>query len=193
MYYKVCGLILRFFMLFIFRIKYVGRNNMPSDGGCILAVNHRHNWDPIIAALASPRQLTFMAKAELFKNPVFGRLIKSLGAFPINRNSGDVGAVKSAFKILKENRVMLIFPQGHRIKDGSKGKTRAGMVRVAQMCKVPIIPMYISGEYRWMNKITVTIGEPIYLTEYYGKKLSEEELNNIKDDIIDIMWSYKVD
>ena len=71
MFYNAVLGFARFVCLFIFRIKVKGRENMPEEGGAILAVNHRSNWDPILAALGSPRHLSFMAKEELFKNPVF--------------------------------------------------------------------------------------------------------------------------
>lgn len=185
--------IVRFAMRAVFRIKYVGRENMPKEGGCILAVNHRSNWDPVMAGLGCPRQLTFMAKEELFKNPIFGKLISKLGAFPIKRGGGDVAAIKGAFKILKDERVLLMFPEGHRMKDGSRGKAKSGVAMIAQRAKVPVVPMYISGKYKWMGKITVTIGEPITLEQYYGKKLSNEELQNAAEEVLDAVWKYKID
>ncbi len=193
MFYKFALYLVRFALHFIFRVKYVGRENMPKEGACLLAVNHRSYWDPVMAGAASPRPLTFMAKEELFKNPIFGKLIKSLGAFPVNRHGGEIGAIKSAFKILGEGRVMLMFPEGRRVTDGTKGKAKPGVAMIAQRCRVPVIPMFISGEYKWMRKITITIGKPIDLSEYYGKKLNAEQLQKIADNIFDTMWSYKVD
>ena len=104
----------------IFRVKVVGKENVPKDGGMILAVNHKSNLDPIFAGAYCPRPLRFMAKADLFKNKLFGGLIKKLGAFPIQRGRGDIGAIKGAFSILKNNDAMLIFPEGHRITTGKR-------------------------------------------------------------------------
>lgn len=193
MFYRVILAIVRFFVLFVFRLRINGRENMPIAGGAVLAVNHRSNWDPVLAGLASPRPLTFMAKEELFKNPVFGGLIKKLGAFPVKRGSGDVGAFRAAMKILGNDGVMLIFPEGHRMKNGRRGKAGAGVTAIAQRGKVPVVPMYISGSYKWMSKMTVTIGEPISLEEYYGKKLSNPEQHEIAERIMDKMWLLKQD
>lgn len=132
----------------IFRVKVVGKENVPKDGGMILAVNHKSNWDPIFAGAYCPRTLRFMAKADLFKNKLFGGLIKKLGAFPIQRGRGDIGAIKGAFSILKNNDAMLIFPEGHRIKNGRRVKAKLGVSMIAVYAEVPVIPLCISGEYK---------------------------------------------
>lgn len=184
MFYSFCRIIVRFVMLFVFRIKSVGSENIPKEGGVIIAYNHRSNWDPVIAGLTAKRHMSFMAKEELFKNPVFGGLIKALGAFPVHRGKGDVGAVKSSINILSKGRVMLMFPEGHRIKNGKKVKAKPGVALIAQKAQVPVIPANISGEYRWMHKITVTYGEPVMLDDLYGQHLEQEQIQNIADDIL---------
>lgn len=193
MLYSIAKGLVRIAMLFCFRLKIEGRENVPRDGAAILAVNHKSNFDPVVAAIACPRSLKFMAKAELFKNPLFGGFIKALGAFPINRGKGDVGAVRSAFSILRAGEVMLIFPQGKRIKDGSKGRAHSGMIVIAQKMQCPIIPVWISGDYKWMSKITVNIGEPISLEEYYGKKLDNDESQKLADNALDVMYALKTE
>lgn len=185
MFYKVCYAIVRFVMVFIFRLKFVGRENVPAEGGVIVAFNHKSNWDPVIAGLSSERKLRFMAKEELFKNPVFGALIKALGAFPVRRGRSDVGAIKSALKILNDGNVMLMFPEGHRIKDGRKVKAKPGVALIAQRAQVPVVPVCISGEYKWLHKITVTYGKPVSLEEYYGQKLEQEKIQQLADNILD--------
>lgn len=187
MFYSIAKGIVSFVVVFVFRLKRRGVENVPKEGGVILAFNHRSYWDPVVAAITSKRHLHFMAKAELFKNPIFGGLIKSLGAFPVSRGRNDIGAIKAAMKILRDGETMLIFPEGSRIKNGRKVKAKAGVACIAQMARVPVIPVNISGEYKWMRKITVTYGEPIYLDEYYGKKMDQaaaaSEAENILENI----------
>lgn len=185
MFYKVCRVIVRFVMLFVFRLKFVGQENLPAEGGVIVAFNHKSNFDPVMAGLSCKRKLRFMAKEELFKNPLFGALIKALGAFPVRRGKGDIGAIKSSLKILGEGNVMLMFPEGHRIKDGRKVKAKPGVALIAQRAQVPVVPVCISGEYKWMHKITVTYGKPISLEEYYGQKLEQEKIQQIADNVLD--------
>ena len=182
MFYNIAVWIVRVALLVVFRIKTVGRENIPKEGGVIIAYNHRSYWDPVMAGLTCPRRLRFMAKEELFKNKFFGFLIKSLGAFPISRGHGDLGAIKGSLKILAEGDAMLIFPEGRRVLDNSRPKAKPGMVAIAHRAKVPVVPATISGEYKWMRKITVTYGEPVYLD--FTKKLTQEETLSAADDIM---------
>lgn len=185
MFYDIVRVIVRAALTLVFRIRRMGHENVPKEGGVILAFNHKSNWDPVIAGLTTKRHLRFMAKEELFKNPVFGRLIKSFGAFPVHRGKGDIGAVKSSLKILGAGEAMLMFPEGHRIKDNKKVKAKPGIAVIAQRAKVPIVPVNISGKYAWMHKITVTYGKPVYLDEYYGCRLEQEKIQSIADGILD--------
>lgn len=189
MIYRICRGIVRFISFFLFRITYEGRDNIPEQGGAILAVNHRSYWDVLMAGFACKRNLRFMAKAELFNNKIFGGFIRKLGAFPVNRGRGDVGAVKSALSILKKEEVMLMFPEGRRIRAKSRPVTeaKAGVAMIAVRSKVPVIPVYISGEYKWMHKIKVTVGKPIYFDKYYGEKLTMEQLQTLSNLVLKTM------
>ncbi|MGN0108200.1 MAG: lysophospholipid acyltransferase family protein [Hominilimicola sp.] len=185
MFYDIMRVIAHIVMFFVFRIKRVGIENVPKNGGVIVAFNHKSNWDPIMAGITCNRHIRFMAKEELFKRPLFGALIKALGAFPVSRGRNDVGAIKASLKILNDGNVMLMFPEGHRIKDGRKVKAKPGVALIAQRAKVPVVPVCISGEYKWMHKITVTYGKPISLEEYYGQKMEQEKIQEIADSILD--------
>lgn len=193
MLYGFAKIILRFIMIFIFRIKIEGRENMPEEGGVILASNHRSNWDPVLLALASPRKLRFMAKSELFKNKLFAKLITALGAFPVQRGKGDIGAIKSAIKILRGDGVMLIFPEGKRNKHENVTDVKPGAVMLAVMAKAPVLPVYISGKYRWFSKMTITFGKPVYYEEYYEKKPVVSELSDMSVELMKTICSYKTE
>ena len=80
---------------------------------------------------------------------------------------------------------MLMFPEGHRIKDARKVKAKPGVALIAQRAQVPIIPVNISGEYKWMRKITVTYGKPISLEEYYGQKMEQEKIQELADNVLE--------
>lgn len=191
MFYRIAKVVLRFILIFIFRIEVRGKENMPKNGGVILAVNHKSCWDPVIATIASPRKLRFMAKAELFKNKAFAYLITALGAFPVHRGKGDMGAIRSALSLLKDGQVMLIFPEGKRMKDESSKEAKPGAVMIASRAKVPVVPAYISGKYRWFEKITITFGEPVYYDKYYEEKPVMQELQTLSNELLETMRSLK--
>jgi len=193
MFYNIIVPLARLLLrIFVFRIKVEGKENIPKTGGVLLAVNHRSNWDPPIAAITSPRKLRFMAKSELFKNKLFAKIITALGAFPIQRGKGDVGAIKGSLTILKNEEVMLIFPEGGRVKDEKTTDAKPGVVMLAIRAKVPVIPTYISGKYRWFGKITVRFGEPVYYEKYYEEKPVVEELQSLSNELLATMRSMKV-
>lgn len=191
MFYWICVKIVHFVMLLMFRIKTVGKENLPKNGGVILAVNHKSDFDPVMAGITCPRKLCFMAKAELFKNKLFGGLIKRLGAFPVHRGTGDVGAMKTAFKILKSDGVMLIFPEGGRVKNGEHRRAKSGVAMIAQKMCVPVVPVLIDGDYKWMHRITVKYGKPISFEEYKGKKVSQEEIQELADGVLEEIYKLK--
>lgn len=188
MFYKCVVSIARFLLLFMFRIKRQGIENVPKSGGVIYAANHKSCYDPIVIAATSKRQLTFMGKKELFSFKPFGYILKSLGAFPVNRGKGDVGAVKTGLTILKQEKVMMIFPEGKRVDKGEIVPAKPGVAMFAIHAKAPVVPIKIEGEYRFMHKIKVIYGKPMYFDEYYGQKLSSDELQGLSQNILDTVY-----
>ncbi len=166
-----------------FRIKIAGKENVPKDGGAILAVNHKSNWDPVVIGSTCPRSLKMMGKAELFKNPVCGYFLKALGGFPVNRGKGDIGAIKTSLKTLKGGDMLLIFPEGTRNND-TVAHAKSGVALIGNMAQVPVIPAYISGKYRFLSKVVVTFGTPYDMTRFGGEKLDSAKLQEVSDEIL---------
>lgn len=192
MFYSFSKAIVRFVVFFMFRLKAVGTENVPKEGPAILAMNHRSNHDPIMAALTCPRQLRFMAKSELFEPKIFGGLIRKLGAFPVHRGKGDLAAIKAAFNIFKAGEVMLMFPEGGRVKNSERRKAKPGVALIAQKSGVPVIPVNLSGKYRFMNRITVTYGKPITFEQYKDMRMTGEEIQSLADDVLNKIYDLAV-
>lgn len=183
-FFNVVKYLIRFFLLFVFRIRVFGKENFPKDGGVIVTINHRSIWDVLVGGVCMTRRLGFMAKAELFKNKVFGWLISSLGAFPVHRGKGDIGAIKSALSRLRGGDVVAMFPEGKRVKENESVSAKPGAVMLATRAQVPILPVRISGKYKWMSKIDVIIGEPITYEKYYEEKITVETLQELSDELL---------
>lgn len=162
--------------------KVKGKENIPKEGAFLLCANHRALRDPILLAAGCKRQLTFMAKDELFSKPFLGWLIKKLGAFPIKRGRGDAAAVMAAIKILKRGEPTLIFPEGTRIKDGTRMSVNSGIIRLAIQTNVPILPAYVT-------KNTVTYGKPILYDEYLDRVQDGEVMQSLADDLMENIYS----
>ena len=164
----------------LFKVK--GKENIPQEGAFLLCANHKSNIDPVLLAAGCNRQLTFMAKDELFKVPLLGSLIKLLGAFPIKRGKGDAAAVMATLKIMKKGGATLIFPEGTRIKNGERKEINQGIVRLAIQSKAKIVPAYVS-------KNTVTYGEPICYDEYQDFVRDEEKMQQLANSLMDTIYS----
>ncbi|MTI61103.1 MAG: 1-acyl-sn-glycerol-3-phosphate acyltransferase [Firmicutes bacterium] len=167
-----------------YKFKINGQNNIPENGPFVVMANHITLFDPPIVACSLEHRKTvhFMAKQELFKNPLFGYILKKVGAFPVKRGRADKGAIRKAFNILENRGVLGIFPEGSRQKPGKLGRAKSGSVMIPIKMKVPILPMSIKIEKR---EITVSIGKLFELDKYYNRKVPRNELKEAGDIIME--------
>ncbi len=179
MFYKVLRVILSTLFSLLFRTKVVGKENIPMEGGMIMAANHLSNWDPPVIGAYMPRPVAYMAKEELFSPAIAGAIIRSLYAFPVKRGAADRGAIKTALNILKQNLCLGVFPEGTRSKDGKTHKAEAGVALLAAMGKVPVVPTALIGTNKifqnggLLPKLHIIFGEPMY---FEGKHNDKEAL-----------------
>lgn len=146
-----------------------GREHIPARGGFIFASNHASYFDPPALAVASPRQLTYLAKMELFANPAFSAVIRALGAFPVRRGAGDREALEAALAFLRKGHGLVLFPEGTRTLTGELGRLKPGAALMAVKARVPIVPVWIEGTFQAWPKngsirlcpVSVRIGAPI--------------------------------
>ena len=154
----------------VMRVKVYGTENVPKDGGLILCANHIGAIDVISIGAVCPRQLTFVAKKELFSVPVLGALVKGLGAIKVDRGAGDVGAIKASVAAAEAGKVLSIFPQGHRYPGVDPAKTPihhgAGLIAYHSGCDViPVCIKLKGGRYGFLKKTEVIFGEVIKNSE----------------------------
>ena len=124
-----------------YRIEISGKEYFPKDGSVLLCSNHISNFDPPVVGMASPRDVHFMAKAELFKSPLLNKFMRSIKAFPVKRGMSDRDALRTGLKYLKENKVVGLFPEGTRSKTGKLGKGLAGAGFFALRSRCPYCAM----------------------------------------------------
>jgi len=113
-----------------------------------LASNHVSNLDPMILGISTGRRLNYMAKDSLFKGKFLGFVLPRLGAFPIKRNSADIGALKECFRRIREGGPLLLFPEGTRHGTAEDKKALAGVGFLAQKAGVPVVPVFIEGSQK---------------------------------------------
>ncbi len=182
MLFNVIRTVLKAVYRIMFKIEISGIDNIPNDKRLVIAPNHLSNFDPQILGVFLPLRMGFMAKDSLFKMPIFGGILKALGAFPVKRGALDLSAVKTALKILKSDRALMVFPEGKRsTTPGILGEGKSGAVMLAVKAQADILPIGIEATYKFRSTVHVRIGETVGLSEYYGKKLTAAELQAITD------------
>ena len=172
----------------LYRYKVVNKNNIPPEGGYIIACNHLSNIDPVLLGLGQKRRIFFMAKAELFKNKYFSALIRGLGAFPVKRGTADEKAIKNGEDIILEGNVMGIFLEGGRSKTGELMRPRSGCALVAQQTKVPVVPACITivgNKKNIFAKRVIHFAEPLTNEDLGLLTGNRRELKNASDKIMD--------
>ena len=132
-------------LLLYFRISRKGADFVPRVGGAILAANHRSFLDPFVIAMLTRRPLYYVAKKELFTKRRRAWLLNALGAFPIDRGNSDQDAVDTARLLLERGELVLIFPEGTRVRPGPLGAPKRGIGRLALETGVPVIPVAVFG------------------------------------------------
>jgi glycerol-3-phosphate dehydrogenase (NAD(P)+) len=166
--YWVVRAILQPAMQLYFRVSRVGREHVPAEGGVILAANHRSFLDPFVIGTCVRRPVYFVAKRELFDNRLIGWILNALGAFPIRRGESDAESMETARQILARGDVIVIFPEGTRIRTGALAKPKRGVGRLALESGVPVVPVAVQGSERarrgWRirpAKVKVRLGRPL--------------------------------
>lgn len=159
----------------LYRLEARGVENLPREGGYVLAANHTSSFDPwpLGLPLFPHRQLRFMGKSELF-NPVLKPLLVGGGAFPVRRGQQDFEAIETAVRLCKEGEVVAMFPEGTRREKGLRKKfesrPRTGAARIALGAQVPLVPAAIKGTdtLARIAKLKVAYGPPVPIDDLYG-------------------------
>lgn len=182
--YEALHIFLNFLFSFVFRWSVSGAENIPPNGGVIIAANHISLWDPPVLGTATSRRVHFMAKEELFSNPIFGWVITKLGAFSVKRGAADRTAIRTALSLLENGSILGIFPEGTRSKNGKLGKPEPGLALLAIKAGVPVVPAAIIGTNKVLTdgqllpKFQVIFGKPMILSRDSAAKESMEDISN---------------
>lgn len=183
MIYYLARALVRVFFRVVGSWRIEGRENVPAEGGLILAPNHLSFLDPPLVGCALQRPAWFMAKAELFQVPVFKWLLPGLHAFPVQRGSGDRAALKHTLELLAAGEAVTMFPEGTRSQTGELGEPELGIGMIALRSGAPILPMAIAGtdvmlprgaRFLRRARVRVRFGKPISIPAPEGKPGREE-------------------
>jgi 1-acyl-sn-glycerol-3-phosphate acyltransferase len=156
-----------------FRLKVYGQENLIEDGPAILASNHASYIDPPLVGVACRKDIYYLARKSLFERPFFGPIVASLNTVPVDRDRGDVAAIRAMIQLLKSGKRVVVFPEGTRSSDGNLQPARAGVGLLIAKSLAPVVPIRIfnsfaalprSGGIRFVP-VTMVIGKPLFFTK----------------------------
>lgn len=181
--------IIRFLILvyckIVYRIKIVGKENVPKKEALIFCGNHRTYLDPPLIVATAGRNMRFMAKEELRKNPLFPILGNLFEIICVKRDSKDITAMKEALRTLKSNGAIGIFPEGTRNGfDKNDGKIKNGAAYMALKTGAKVLPIGIVGPSKPFTKNAIIYGKPLDFSEYTKEKKIEKEDEDRVSEII---------
>ena len=177
--------VLNLLIVIVYRPKTVGLENIEKGKGALICANHVHAFDSAVIILHNKRKINVLAKESLFKNWFVKFLAYIFGVYPVKQDSKSMESMKISLKLLKNNELLLIFPEGTR-KGMEKGvKPKEGAVKLAIKANVPIIPIGVQGNFKFFRKIKLNIGKPIYYNVRKEDSNNKEVLEKLTQELMD--------
>lgn len=187
-WYQICRTSLWLIMEPLFRVRHRGGKNIPWKGPALIVSNHQSYIDPPAVGIGVWRRMNYLAKQELFESKIFGRLIHSVDAIPLDQHGIGFQGIKETLKRLRNGEMVLIFPEGARSLDGEMVPFKTGYVNIAVKSGATIVPTAIDGAWAaypphakrphfFKPAVRVEYGAPITPADY--AELSEDELHRL--------------
>lgn len=180
------------FCKFLFRVEYINLDNLYLENKLIIAPNHSCIFDPFFIYPVT-RNLSIMAKSEIFKYPILGKLFKHYNVFPVNRNRTDTKSLLHSMNIFKKEGIqeLLIFPEGKVVKEEQEIRkiAKKGVVFISASLNIPILPVNITRRPKFFSKVIVTFGKPYYT----DKSILEDKSKIINESkkLVNIIYDLK--
>lgn len=175
----------------IYRIEVINKDNIPKEGRFLLCSNHISVFDPVVLSIILPREIAWMGKKELFEKKWMAKMFTNLGVFPVDRNETELSTIKHAIKLLKNEEILGIFPEGTRVKEMNLENAKPGVVLIGIKTKSPILPVYIEGTYKPFSKIKVIFGDTFDFSDSYDERLTTNDYKIYGQEILSTIYSIK--
>ncbi len=171
-------------MILVYRPKVVGRENIPNDTAAIICPNHVHALDSAVIIAMNKRKINVLAKEELFKNGFIRWIADLFGIYPVKRDNKSMESIKISLKLLKNNELLMIFPEGTRNGMAKGVKPKDGAIKLAIRANVPIVPVGVQGNFKPFRKVKVNIGKPIYYSKYKDEVNNKEVMDKLTEELM---------
>ena len=192
-FFSLCNAIFKTSLRTFADFEVEGKENVPPTGPVLVVSNHLSIIDPALVGSVLDRAPNFLAKRELFKIGVFSFLLKTYGAFPLDRSGTHIRAVSWALTVLKNGGVLVLFPEGTRSMDLKLQHGEIGAATIAARVGSPILPIGIVGSEKFQNavrvlvpmgKLRVRIGKPFFIKTEEGRRVPKDTLYKATDEIM---------
>jgi 1-acyl-sn-glycerol-3-phosphate acyltransferase len=161
----------------LFGLRVTGRENIPDQGSVMLVSNHLSHLDVLVLGILLKRPLNYVARSTLFFWPL-GVFIRSLGAFPIQREGIGAQGLKETLKRLRAGGIVTLFPEGTRTRDGELAELKSGIALLAAKAQVPILPAAIAGTFEaWPRSRSYPIAHPIRV--HFGSPIASDQIRSL--------------
>ncbi len=184
---KIVKFILKMLVIIVYRPKTVGVENIEEGKPALICPNHVHGLDSVVIVLTNKRTIRVLAKESLFKNPILRWLASIFGVYPVKQNNKSMETMKISLKLLKNNELLLIFPEGTRNGMAKGVKPKDGAIKLAARANVPIIPVGIQGSFKPFTKVKLNIGKPIQYNLTKEELNDKEKLRELTDELMNVI------
>lgn len=177
-FYNLARFVCRIAFNIYYKISFEGVENIPQGGGYIVASNHQSNMDPIMLALRIKKPMSYLGKEELFKSSFFAYWFRLIDVIPVQRGSGDTSTIDRCVEAIKADKILGIFPEGTRSKDGKPQRPKSGLAAISKASEAPILPcsLYYENKKKFRSHVLIKFGEIIPYEELGFKGESPREL-----------------
>ena len=183
MFRKFVKACIKIFIRIIFRVEVCGQENIEDNKSYLLCANHVSNWDPLLLYTTTNRSVYMMAKEELFKTKFTIWFFNKMNIISVKRGKKDIDSIKKSIKILSNNNILAIFPEGTRNGIKKNGKIQNGPSYLAARTGAEVIPIQIEGNFKLFSKIKIKYLKPLDFSEYKSNKPEKEILDLISEKI----------
>lgn len=187
--HTVCAVVARF----AFNLKVYGRENLIEDGPAIVASNHQSYLDPPLIGCAHQGELYYLTRNTLFDKKLLGWFLKRVNTVPVDRERGDIAAIKAIIRVIKEGHRVIIFPEGTRSLNGQLQRARSGLGMVIAKTLAPVVPVRLFGTFEALPKtgrlklfpVSMVVGKPLRFSEPDVAGRGRELYQNLSDCVME--------
>lgn len=181
----IISFLIRTYCRIVYRVKIIGKENIPQEGNLLFCGNHRTYLDPPLIIVTAGRYMRFMAKEELKKNPLFAFLGVVYDGIYVKRDEKDIGPLKTALKTLKDGKCVGLFPEGTRNGlEKNDGKVKNGAAYLALKTNSKVVPIGIVGPAKPFTKNAIVYGKPLDFSEYATTKKLDKDVEEKVSEMI---------